>query len=733
MKTTEQAPDSKIYVLEALGTHLAGLRKSAINARKNSGIEDDWRGDEEFYQGYDDANRHEFEHHQSKPTEGGRSTEADKTYKGSTVFPNITQPYVDAAAARVGDMLMPTDDRNFVIEHTPIPELVEQDDQKPKAPQPEGKLPDGAVPHVKTPMAQAIQEFALKLRAMETQAANSAKAAQQQIDDWLTECQYHAELRKAIDDAARLGSGVMKGPVPVTRKSRAWIKNEAGEFELVEKVETVPASFRVDPWNLYPAGDCGESIHNGSYIFECDKASAKVLGALKGGQGPAKYLDDQIDAVLKEGPEKRNETSYRPGESKSEDLFTIWYFHGELKGKDLLAAGCECEDEEETYHVKITMVNDRVIKAVMNPLPGGEFPYDVLPWKRRPGMPWGTGIARQGRTAQRMVVAATRNLMDNAGASAKPHKVVSDDVVQDGDPWTWRMAPDAGTDASRAMTFFVQPSMQAEMMAIIQLGEKNMESNTGLPMILMGMQGDIQETAAGRTIQNNNGTSVLRRIARLFDSCITEPHIRRYYAWLMEYGEDNAMKGDFQITARGSAALVERDIQNQQLPTIMQMSKDPAFEMSPKRARDEYLKSQRFDPTAFDLTEEEKKARAEQQPPPPPQIAAAQIRAQSAEKVAQVREQGQTQRTQMALEAEAKDSEAERSLKRMMIEVDAQLGVANLSAEERMALNDAKVSLSGIAMKLKTQAQLSGAKGGEAITPAVEPPGRAADGQSFTQ
>jgi hypothetical protein len=86
--------------------------------------------------------------------------------------------------------------------------------------------------------------------------------------------------------------------VPVTRKSRAWIKNEAGEFELVEKVETVPASFRVDPWNLYPAGDCGESIHNGSYIFECDKASAKVLGALKGGQGPAKYLDDQIDAVL---------------------------------------------------------------------------------------------------------------------------------------------------------------------------------------------------------------------------------------------------------------------------------------------------------------------------------------------------------------------------------------------------------------------------------------------------
>lgn len=726
---------SRLVVLEGIGTHLATLRQNAINARKNSGIEDDWREDEEFYQGYDNANRHEFEREPTKPGEGGRSTADSKVYTGSTVFPNITQPYVDAAAARVGDMLMPTDDRNFVIDPTPIPELIErEDEEKPAAPKPQAQMPDGS-PHIKTPMAQAAEAFVKKLLMMQTSAASAAKAAQQQIDDWLTECQYHAELRKAIDDAARLGSGVMKGPVPVTTKSRAWVKNkDTGEYELRVSIKTVPASSRVDPWNLYPAGDCGESIHNGSYIFECDKASAKVLGALKKGQGPAAYLDDQIDEVLKEGPDKCNEATFKPGDSKSgEDQFTIWYFHGELKGKDLIAAGCDCEDEDETYNVKITMVNDRVIKAVMNPLPGGEFPYDVLPWKRRPGMPWGTGVGRQGRTAQRMVVAATRNLMDNAGESAKPHKVISDDVVQDGDPWTWRMAADAGTDASRAMTFFVQPSMQAEMMAIIQLGEKNMETNTGLPMILLGMQGDVQETATGRTMQNNNGTSVLRRIARLFDSCITEPHIQRYYAWLMFYVEDDAMKGDFQITARGSSALVERDIQNQQLPNIMQMSKDPAFEMSPKKARDEYLKSQRFDPTAFDLSEEEKKARAEQQPPPPPQIAAAQIRAQSAEKVAQLREQGQTQRAQMELQAEDKNSEAERSLQRMAIEVDAQLGVANLSAEERMALNDAKVSLSGIAMKLKTQAQLSGANGGEAITPPIEPPGRAADGKSFTQ
>jgi hypothetical protein len=51
----------------------------------------------------------------------------------------------------------------------------------------------------------------------------------------------------------------------------------------------------------------------------------------------------------------------------------------------------------------VTMVNNRVIKAALNPLDSGDFPYDVLPWQRKSGMPWGNGVARQGRTPQRIV------------------------------------------------------------------------------------------------------------------------------------------------------------------------------------------------------------------------------------------------------------------------------------------------------------------------------------------
>jgi hypothetical protein len=772
----------RIEILDALGVTLAESRKEAIDGRASSGIEKEWREDEEFYQGFDDANRHEHagSASSSKPTEAGRSTglsEEEKKSKGSTVFPNITQPYVDAAAARVGDMLLPTDDRNYAFDPTPIPSLSALDEALPKLGEPvkpppgvdpaaamaipppptmapggaampmppmggpPGMPPSGAMPpgmqppQPKTPLEQALEKARIAVDKAQKSARESANMAQKQVDDWLAECQYHAELRKAIDDAARIGSGVMKGPVPVTRKSKKWqLDKVTGEYTMVLKEEIKPASFRVDPWNLFPDPACGETIHNGAFVWERDFLTAKRLQDLKGGKGKAAYIDSQIDAVIKEGPAKRNENDARRNVTDKKDLFEVWYFHGSVKGEDLEAAGCDGEelDPEKLYPVKVTMVNDRVIKAALNPLDSGEFPYDVLPWKQRPGMPWGQGIAREGRTPQRIVVAATRNMMDNAGASARPHKVMTDDIEQDGDPWTWRIASDASiADASKAMMFFLQPSQQGELMNIINWGLTMMERVTGMPMILMGLQGDVEETAQGRNIQNNNGNSVLRRIARLFDSKITEPHMRRYYAWLMEYSENEAAKGDFQIVARGSAALVERDIQNQALPQVMQMAMNPAAEMSIKKTRDELLKSWRFDPRAFDMTEDEKAARASQPPPVAPAVQAAQIREQGAKERTQMQEQAETQRTQMKLASAEKISDGEQAIDRMVAEIDAQLGAANLSAEERIAVNDAKVTLSGLVMKLREQRVLSASKGPQLVTPPTEPAGRAPAGEAY--
>ncbi len=96
----EAAKELRIGILNALGATLAGKRRDAVSARAASGIETEWQGDEEFYQGYDDANRHEFVNTASKPEGDGRTVADKDKAAGSLVFPNIPQPYVDAVAAR---------------------------------------------------------------------------------------------------------------------------------------------------------------------------------------------------------------------------------------------------------------------------------------------------------------------------------------------------------------------------------------------------------------------------------------------------------------------------------------------------------------------------------------------------------------------------------------------------------------------------------------------------------
>src|SRR5207302_6793320 len=120
---SEEQKRARLDRLDAIGQALAKSRAEAIQGRQQSGIEQDWHEDLEFYQGIDDANRNE---HRSiwhtKPM--GQASPMTGMATRSTVFPNITGPYCDAAAARIADMRLPTDDSGWAIKPTPIPELV---------------------------------------------------------------------------------------------------------------------------------------------------------------------------------------------------------------------------------------------------------------------------------------------------------------------------------------------------------------------------------------------------------------------------------------------------------------------------------------------------------------------------------------------------------------------------------------------------------------------------------
>ncbi|WP_432490705.1 hypothetical protein, partial [Flavonifractor plautii] len=67
---------------------------------------------------------------------------------------------------------------------------------------------------------------------------------------------------------------------------------------------------------------------------------------------------------------------------------------------------------------------------------------------------------------------------------------------------------------SAGITAINIPSLQQELLAIIQYALKMAEDVTGIPLILQGQQGTAPETVGGMQLLHNNATTVLRRLAR---------------------------------------------------------------------------------------------------------------------------------------------------------------------------------------------------------------------------
>jgi len=787
-EASKRQQEALIHRLDSLGQSLAKTRSEAISGRQSSGIEQEWLEDDEFYQGIDDANRGEYRTSwRSKPmAQSGQSTTTSKKEgeTRSTVFPNITRPYVDAAAARIADMLLPTDDRSWALKPTPVPELMDLAERGAKAgmnpaeqaygpgaqmpqaapqaapiqqsgmgqpPQPAG-MPGGAQP-APGMQAEAQQlnpgqpnlamkqlDFATQ-QAMATieEAKKRAEKAEKRIEDWHVECQYHAQVRLVIEDAARCGTGVLKGPVPM-KKTRFSYQNNA----VVQVEEIKPGSKRIDFWNFFPDPSCGEDIHNGGYTWERDYITRKRLRELLGQPG---YIDSQIMECLKEGA-ARATAQFKPApdiisDVGQKDKYEIWYYYGTVERDDLQAAGCDCGDSEDPHFpAMVVMVNNRVIKATLSPLDTGEFPYDVMVWQRRDGHWSGIGVARQIRTPQRMVTAATRNLMDNAGIAAGPMLVFRQGVVYGANGkdkiaprkiWYIQQNAEEMVDATKAIGQIKVDMMVNELLQIINLGLKMAEDVTGLPMLLQGQMGNKSpDTLGGMQMLNNNASAVLRRLARLFDDRVTEPHVRRYYVWLLTYGEDDE-KGDYCIDARGSSALVERDLQNQAIMQMGAIVTNPVFGLDPKKWAAEYLKSQRLDVKRFEFDDQdwEKIVANLKKGPQDPRVQVAQIVEASKQRLAAIEAQAEQALEKMREDHESEEGQKDRELK-IIIQHMQETG------KQTISLNELKGGLTDTIIKTRTQRDLSAADRAhatvrEAMKPPTEPAGRAKPGHSFEQ
>lgn len=787
-------------VLAAIGVAIAKMRDEAKEARITSGIEERWRDAEEAYAGIDDANRgdvtggHQWTKSMSKD---GPITSDDTpdTNNRSTLFPRVTQRYVDAGAAKLGEILLAPGAKSFSFTATPLPEMIDaKNDKSPvlldhlpgspmamraanpgeapppiaaPAPPPPGvalpvPAPAGAVspvgavgqPPAPPPMVPAtVADFA---KEKAEKANEAAKKAEKRISDWHVECRRTMQVRKTIFDASRLGVGVLKGPFPLPSRQIATRKGKDGGVELGVRNVIQPASKWVNPWNFFPDPTCGENIQDGDYVLEREWAGERTVRKFREMPG---YISSQIDKVLAEGPQKIN-VQDGMGAPNADDAsqikkgkYEIWYFHGMMKREEM-ACICEAAGEmdkldksvpAEQAHVPaiVTMINDSPIRATLDPLDSGEFRYHVMPWQRRTGSWAGVGVAEQIATPQKMLTASIRAMLDNAGISAGGQIVIDPSVItpSDGDMGMsphkiWYLNGDGEKlNVNEAFGLFRVDNVTAELMQIVNLALQQAEESTSIPLVTQGQSGPTTPDTYGATqLQNNNANQLLRSIGYTFDDCITDPETRQYYEWLiLDPDVPNEEKGDWTIDAHGSNALVEQALQNQFIPTLASLVLNPAYGLSPKKWAELLVRSNKIQPKDLQYTEEEQ-AKIDAAPPAAaPAIEVAKIRAASEEKKA----------VAIAADTQADNARADKELmtnatvELHTLQLKKELAMLEYANRNQQTLTETKAALAKTAMTLAAQERMSAQdqrkSRQQVATPIVEPAGRAANGRAFEQ
>lgn len=701
--------------LQALGAMLARERSDYVSARAASGVERRWLDDQDFYNGVDGASRRSMVETVASGGRGARQPPEELEAR-SRVFVNITRPKTNAAEARIADMLLPVDERHWGLKPTPVPEMAALANDRETLVSHLGQpvmLPDATAPGGarQATVADVVQPI---LR----EAQQRAELMQREIDDQLTEFDYNAVCREVIHYAAVLGTGVLKGPVVASRLRQSWTPISDGQrtMHVLRFVETKrPISEAVNPWDFFPDPQCGGDIRAARAVWERRRLSPRQLRELRYAPG---YIAEAIDFVLEQGPQRGEFLDHRferdrgkaGATGRGDEPFEVWERHGDITARDLADCGCEVDlaNPGAIYSGCVVMVNNTIIKAYINPIETGDLPYDVFVWERDDGSVFGYGIPYMMRQAsQRMLNAAIRQALDNGGLSAGPQVVMRRGAVEPADgSWTvrgrkvWYLNED-GVKLNDCFGVFEVRSNIAEYLRIVELALKFADEEIALPMIMAGERGTAPTQVGSMQMLMNAATVVLRRLVKRYDDCITKPHIRRYYDWNMAHNPKEEIKGDYEVDARGSTALIQRDAQNLSIIKWMAAlgNQSLAWMLDPRKMMKKALQADMIPPDEVMPTDDELDRREElmrnAKPQPSPDAV---VRAESAVAVAQIGAQSRLAEAQL----KGGDPKAAREHELLMAAIDADVSLRDLMVKRGINLDKLKAEL---AMKV-VQAQV---------------------------
>lgn len=427
------------------------------------------------------------------------------------------------------------------------------------------------------------------------EAESRAKRMESRIADQLEDGGFRLAFSEFIAHLTTYPAAVMKGPI-FRKKSRiAWEDVDGTHIPNVSD-EIVMEFESVNPFNIYPAPGA-ESPQDG-YIFEHISLTTRDLYELIG----VDYYDEaRIRKVLERArlngglrwiahdvSDQGDESNapYVRNNTSNVGYVDVLEFHGPVSGVDLAEWGVTgIDDPQRFYEATVWLVDTEVIKATLNDDPMGRRPYYKACYESIPGQFWGYSMHDALADVQGVCNAAIRSLVNNMAIASGPQVTVNVDRLPPNEditniyPWKiWQVNDSQFNSTSNPAVDFYQPNTNVNELLMVL--DKFYALSDDFSMIPRYMSGSDKISGPGRTASGlsmllDAANKGLKSIVQSIDQNVMTPMLNQLFDHNMIYSDDETIKGDSQIVARGVASLMQLETLRMRRNEFLQITANP--------------------------------------------------------------------------------------------------------------------------------------------------------------
>ena len=462
-------------------------------------------------------------------------------------------------------------------------------------------------------------------------ATVAAKKMEKKIHDQLDETGASKHLRSTAFEMALFGTGVMKGPFAVNKEYANW--DEAGAYKPL--IKTVPEASHVSLWNFYWDPDA-TNTDECQYVIERHKMSRSQLRALK--KRPH-FRENVIDQIIAEGEgyvKKYWEDDLRDYTPNfGVERFEVLEYWGnvdiDLLEENDITVPEDMMDAGE-LQANIWFCNGKILRLVLNPFKPAKIPYYAVPYELNPYSLAGVGVAENMDDTQTLMNGFMRMAVDNAVLSGNlVFEVDETNLVpgQDLSVYPGKVFRRQGGAPGQALFGTKFPNVSQENLQLFDKARQLADESTGLPAFSYGQTGvsGVGRTASGISMLMNAASGSIKTVIKNLDDYLLGPIGQAFFNFNMQFDFDPEIKGDLEVSAKGTESLMANEVRSQRLMQFLQIASQPSlmpFAKFPYIIR-EIAKSMDLDPDKVTNNMDEAMRQAvlmqQNSPTPPPEAA----------------------------------------------------------------------------------------------------------------